>query len=168
MELHERLGTARRQTPASRDLLHELKNQIHMQVISELGPQLYNATMDQTAIRQRVVAEVKGKLALETGISRDDRERLAGEITDDILGYGPLERLLTDDSITEIMVNGPGEIWIERQGRLYETTVRFTDDGHLRRIINRIVSQVGRRIDEASPMVDARLPDGSRVNAIIP
>jgi len=168
MELHERLGTVRQQTPSPGDLFNELKNQIHMQVISELGPQLYNATMDQTAIRQRVVAEVKGKLALETGISRDDRERLAGEITDDILGYGPLERLLTDDSITEIMVNGPGEIWIERQGRLYETTVRFTDDGHLRRIINRIVSQVGRRIDEASPMVDARLPDGSRVNAIIP
>ena len=66
------------------------------------------------------------------------------------------------------MVNGPGEIWIERQGRLYETTVRFTDDSHLRRIINRMVAQIGRRIDESSPMVDARLPDGSRVNAIIP
>ena len=66
------------------------------------------------------------------------------------------------------MVNGPNEIWIERQGRLYETTVRFTDDSHLRRIINKMVAQVGRRIDESSPMVDARLPDGSRVNAIIP
>ena len=90
------------------------------------------------------------------------------EITDDILGYGPLERLLADDSITEIMVNGADDVWIERGGKLYETTVRFNDESHLRRIINKIVAQVGRRIDESSPMVDARLPDGSRVNAIIP
>ena len=114
-----------------------------------------------------MLADIRRHLANETGISRDDRERLTYEIADDILGYGPLERLLADDSITEIMVNGPSEIWIERQGRLYETTVRFTDDSHLRRIINRMVAQVGRRIDESSPMVDARLPDGSRVNAII-
>ena len=114
-----------------------------------------------------MLADIRRHLANETGISRDDRERLTNEIADDILGYGPLERLLADDSITEIMVNGPSEIWIERQGRLYETTVRFTDDSHLRRIINRMVAQIGRRIDESSPMVDARLPDGSRVNAII-
>ena len=90
------------------------------------------------------------------------------EISDDILGHGPLERLLADDSVTEIMVNGPYDIWVERQGRLYQTTVRFNDDSHLRRIINKMVAQVGRRIDESSPMVDARLPDGSRVNAVIP
>src|SRR5204862_1684148 len=72
------------------------------------------------------------------------------------------------DSVTEIMVNGPYDIWVERQGRLYQTTVRFNDDSHLRRIINKMVAQVGRRIDESSPMVDARLPDGSRVNAVIP
>ena len=97
-----------------------------------------------------------------------DRERLIDEIADDTLGHGPLERLLADDTVTEIMVNGPHDVWIERRGRLYETTVRFSDDAHLRRIINKIVSQVGRRIDESSPMVDARLPDGSRVNAVIP
>ena len=113
-----------------------------------------------------MLADIRRHLANETGISRDDRERLTSEIADDILGYGPLERLLADDSITEVMVNGPSEIWIERQGRLYETTVRFTDDSHLRRIINRMVAG-RRRIDESSPMVDARLPDGSRVNAII-
>jgi pilus assembly protein CpaF len=96
------------------------------------------------------------------------RERLVAEISDDILGHGPLERLLADDSVTEIMVNGPFDIWVERQGRLYQTTVRFNDDSHLRRIINKMVAQVGRRIDESSPMVDARLPDGSRVNAVIP
>ena len=112
-----------------------------------------------------MLADIRRHLANETGISRDDRERLTSEIADDILGYGPLERLLAGDSITEIMVNGPSEIWIERQGRLYETTVRFTDDSHLRRIINRMVAQIGRRIDESSPT--RALPDGSRVNAII-
>ena len=138
-----------------------------MLVISELGPQLTGQVIDPVGMRDRVIADIRRHLSGETGISRDDRERLTNEIADDILGYGPLERLLADDSITEIMVNGPGEIWIERQGRLYETTVRFNDDSHLRRIINRMVAQIGRRIDESSPMVDARLPDGSRVNAII-
>src|SRR5262245_39727011 len=167
MELHERLG-GRRDTPAKVEPFADLKNTVHLQVIGALGPQLFNVTLDHEEMKGRVMAEIRQRLQAETGISRDDRERLTSEIADDILGYGPLERLLADDSITEIMVNGPGEIWIERQGRLYETTVRFADDSHLRRIINRIVAQVGRRIDEASPMVDARLPDGSRVNAIIP
>jgi len=115
-----------------------------------------------------VVGDIRTQLGVESGISRDDRERLVAEISDDILGHGPLERLLADDSVTEIMVNGPFDIWVERQGRLYQTTVRFNDDSHLRRIINKMVAQVGRRIDESSPMVDARLPDGSRVNAVIP
>ena len=176
MELHERLtATSTADQPATngkgtpeREPFADLKNQIHMTVIGELGPQLSAANVDPAATRERVVATVRHHLQTETGISREDRERITGELTDDILGYGPLERLLGDDSITEIMVNGPSEIWIERQGRLYETTVRFTDESHLRRIINKIVAQIGRRIDEASPMVDARLPDGSRVNAIIP
>jgi pilus assembly protein CpaF len=120
------------------------------------------------ALRDRVVGDIRNHLTQEAGISRDDRERLVAEISDDILGHGPLERLLADDSVTEIMVNGAFDIWVERQGRLYQTTVRFNDDSHLRRIINKMVAQVGRRIDESSPMVDARLPDGSRVNAVIP
>jgi pilus assembly protein CpaF len=139
-----------------------------MAVISDLGPQLFNVNMDPIALRERVFSDIRVQLNLETGISRDDRDRIAGEIADDILGHGPLERLLADDSVTEVMVNGPFDVWVERQGRLYETTVRFNDDSHLRRIINKMVAQVGRRIDESSPMVDARLPDGSRVNAIIP
>src|SRR5262245_21563792 len=169
MELHERLVTTKPAVTAApaKEPFADLKNSIHMLVISELGPQLTGQTIDPTGLRDRVIADIRRHLSGETGISRDDRERLTNEIADDILGYGPLERLLADDSITEIMVNGPGEIWIERQGRLYETTVRFTDTSHLRRIINRMVAQIGRRIDESSPMVDARLPDGSRVNAII-
>jgi pilus assembly protein CpaF len=171
MDGEERLTTAQPSGGAGAQHVHdpfaELKNDVHLQVISELGPRLYNATIDPAALRERVTAEVKAKLTGQPGLSGDDLERLTTEIADEILGYGPLERLIADDSITEIMVNGPNEVWIERQGLLYETTVRFTDESHLRRLINKIVSQVGRRIDDSSPMVDARLPDGSRVNAII-
>jgi pilus assembly protein CpaF len=169
MELHERLTTSRPLPTASGpDPFAEVKNRIHLGVIGELGPQLFNSSMDPLALRDRVVNDIREHLNREAGISRDDRERLVAEISDDILGHGPIERLLADDSVTEIMVNGPFDIWIERQGRLYQTTVRFNDDSHLRRIINKMVAQVGRRIDESSPMVDARLPDGSRVNAVIP
>src|SRR5437763_3464455 len=168
MELYERLTTAREALSAERDPFADLKNRIHFAVIGDLGPQLFNVNMDPETLRERVLADVRDQLAQETGISRDDRQRIALEIADDILGHGPLEKLLADDSVTEIMVNGPHEIWIERQGRLLETPVRFNDESHLRRIINKMVAQVGRRIDESSPMVDARLPDGSRVNAVIP
>src|SRR5215218_3988914 len=169
MELHERLTAARPVAPtAGRDPFAELKNRVHLTVIGELGPQFFNAQTDPESFRDRVTADIRRRLMQEAGLSRDDRDRLEGEIADDILGHGPLERLLNDDSITEVMVNGPFDVWIERQGRLYETNVRFNDDSHLRRIVNKIVAQVGRRIDESSPLVDARLPDGSRVNAIIP
>jgi len=169
VDLHERLTTARVVTaPGRDDPFAELKNRVHMAVIGSLGPRLFNAGLDQSGLREQVLADTRRQLAQEPGLSRDDRERLAAEITDDALGHGPLERLLADDTITEIMVNGPHDIWIERQGRLYETNVRFDDDSHMRRIINKIVAEVGRRVDESSPMVDARLPDGSRVNIIIP
>ena len=169
MELHERLSSNRPiSSVAGPDPFAEVKTRIHLAVIGDLGPQLYNVTMDPVALHERVLADIRTHLAPEAGISRDDRERLIAEIADDILGHGPLERLLADDTVTEIMVNGPHDVWVERQGRLYETTVRFNDESHLRRIINKIVAQVGRRIDESSPMVDARLPDGSRVNAVIP
>src|SRR2546423_6790507 len=169
MELHERLTSARPIVASGgRDPFAEVKNRIHLAVIGDLGPQLFATSIDPFALRERVTAEIQTRLADEPGISPDDRERIAGEIAADILGHGPLERLLADDSLTEIIVNCPYEIWVERQGRLYETTVRFNDESHLRRIINKMVAQVGRRIDESSPMVDARLPDGSRVNAVIP
>ena len=137
-------------------------------MISELGPQLVDESVSADVLEKRVRDEIRQRLVMEAGLSRDDREQLENEIADDILAHGPPERLLKDESVTEIMVNGPYDVWIERAGRLYETNVRFIDDSHLRRIINKIVAQVGRRIDESSPLVDARLPDGSRVNAIIP
>ena len=169
MELHERLLTAPSVGPVTgHDPFSDLKDRIHLAVIGDLGPQLFNVNIDPESLRERVISDIQGQLSRETGIARDDRDRLTADLADDILGHGPLERLLADESVTEIMVNGPFDIWVERQGRLYETTVRFKDESHLRRIINKMVAQVGRRVDESSPMVDARLPDGSRVNAVLP
>jgi pilus assembly protein CpaF len=170
MQLHERLsnrGDQERQEGFSIPF-SEMKNRVHMELIEDLGRQLFNTEIDQQALRLRVQDELRDRLAQEQGISREDRDRIAIELTADILGHGPLERLLEDDTVTEIMVNGPYDVWVERAGRLHKTPIRFADDGHLQRIISKIVAQVGRRIDEASPMVDARLPDGSRVNATIP
>jgi len=101
-------------------------------------------------------------------LTDSDKTRLVEEIKNELLGLGPLEPLLWDDDITDILVNGHGQVYVEKRGKLYETEVKFQDDAHLMLIIDRIVSQVGRRVDESSPMVDARLPDGSRINAIIP
>src|ERR1041385_7360693 len=116
MELHERLSAARpvSGTPG-RDPFSEVKNRIHLAVIGDLGPQLFAATMDPFALRDRVTSEIETRLSNESGISRDDRDRIAKDIADDILGHGPLERLLADDSVTEIMVNGAHDIWVERQ-----------------------------------------------------
>jgi pilus assembly protein CpaF len=167
VDLHERLKTSR-PSAGERDPFGELKSRVHFAVIGDLGPQLFNVNMDPEELRERVLSDLREQLDQETGVSRDDRNRIALEVADDILGHGPLDRLLADDTVTEIMVNGPHDIWIERGGRLYQSDVRFNDESHLTRMINKMVAQVGRRIDEASPMVDARLPDGSRVNAVIP
>ena len=171
MELTERISATQPARPPAGhvvDPFAEVKDRIHKSVISALGPQLFNTETDSVALRSRVDSDIKVHLDQERGIARSDRDRIAREIADDILGHGPIERLLADDTITEIMVNGPFEVWIERQGKLYETGVRFNDDSHLRRIITKMVAQVGRRVDEARPMVDARLPDGSRVHAVLP
>src|SRR6266478_5387650 len=101
-------------------------------------------------------------------LTEANRNRLVEVTTNDMLGLGPLEPLLQDNTISDIIVNGHSDVWVERGGQLFRTDIRFNDDRQLMRVINRIVSRVGRRIDESSPMVDARLPDGSRVNAIIP
>ena len=145
----------------------DLKARIHHQCIAKLGPELYKQDSDDLA--DRVYKAVTEELTLDrTPLTRDERREIVRQLTDDILGYGPLEPLLRDDTITEIMVNAPDRVYIERNGKLEHTNVRFVDESHVMRIIDKIVSQVGRRVDESSPMVDARLPDGSRVNAIIP
>ena len=152
---------------AHRDPFAGVKNRVHRAVIDKLGTRL--ASAGETDLKEWVHDAVEQELASErTPLSRDERSRLVREIVDDIVGYGPLEELLDDDSVSEVMVNGYDRIYVERAGRLEATEGTFLDNAHLMRIIEKVVSQVGRRIDEASPMVDARLPDGSRVNAIIP
>src|SRR6187455_2546220 len=164
----EPLAAAAPQERGAADPYAELKTRVHHACIAKLGPELFTAETTGD-LSERVLRAVTEQLALDrTPLTRDERRQLVREITDDILGYGPLEPFLRDDSVTEVMVNGAERIYIERAGKIELTDSTFVDDAHLLRIIDKIVSQVGRRVDEASPMVDARLPDGSRVNAIIP
>lgn len=146
-----------------------LKQRAQEALFVKLGPRLYDASLSEDDLQEIVATELD--LAMEgeaAPFSAEERKALVRQIREDILGYGPIHMFLEDDSITEIMVNAEERIYIERGGKLEETDARFASRQHLRRVIDRIVAQVGRRIDESSPMVDARLPDGSRVNAIIP
>ena len=153
----------------SADPFADLKRTVHQALLDNLGPKLYDSRQTQTELEQKVRQALQEVLSQEdTPLTTADRARIAQEIADDILGYGPLEPYLRDPDITEVMVNGSTDIWIERAGRLYKTEGEFNDENHLRRTIDKIVARVGRRVDESSPMVDARLPDGSRVNAVVP
>src|ERR687886_241669 len=151
------------------DPFGDLKRQVHQSLLDTLGPKLYDARLTQTEMEQKVRQTLQEVLAAgEMPLTSADRAQIAQEISDDILGYGPIEPYLRDVDITEIMVNGSEQIFVERAGRIHPVEGRFVDEAHLRRTIDKIVGRVGRRVDEASPMVDARLPDGSRINAIIP
>jgi len=152
------------------DPFAELKTRVHKEIIPRLGPRLFNQDgKTDNDLEERVNEVVTEVLAVEkTPLTRQERQDIIRQITDDILGYGPLEPFLRDDSITEIMVNDHRTIYIERHGKISKTNAQFVDEAHLLRIIDKIISRIGRRIDESSPYVDARLPDGSRVNAIIP
>jgi pilus assembly protein CpaF len=154
---------------AALDQSTDLKRQVHQSLLETLGPRLYDSRLTQSELEQEVRRTLQDVLVTGTvPLTAADRARMAQEIADDILGYGPIEPHLRDTEVTEIMVNGPGKIFVERSGRLHPAQGRFADEAHLRRTIDKIVGRVGRRVDESSPMVDARLPDGSRVNAIIP
>jgi pilus assembly protein CpaF len=149
--------------------LEEMRQKMHQHVIAELGPTLYDQRMSETELRRQVHELLHTALGQErAALTSVERTRLMQDVSDDVLGYGPIERFLKDPTVTEVMVNGPENVWVERSGRLEPTKVAFADETHLRRIIDKIVSQVGRRVDEATPMVDARLPDGSRVNVVLP
>jgi pilus assembly protein CpaF len=151
------------------DRFAELKNAVHAELLKQLGPQLYDNDVDQEELAGKVRVTLKDVLGTQDRpLSNADRNQVTKEITDDILGYGPIEPFLNDPEVTEVMVNGFDQIFVERKGRLTDSGAHFTDELHLRRTIDKIVSRIGRRVDEASPMVDARLPDGSRVNAVIP
>ena len=146
-----------------------VKRSVHEALLEALGPRLYDAHLDQRELEQRVTQTLQVVLQHdESPLTVADRSRVAQEVADEILGHGPLEPYLRDPEVSEIMVNGHDQIYVERTGRLYPVDTAFTDESHLRRTIEKIVARVGRRVDEASPMVDARLQDGSRVNAVVP
>jgi pilus assembly protein CpaF len=151
----------------ARESFREAKYRVQSRLINELDPKL--DLTNQVEVR-RQIEELFGKIADEEGLAltRAERVRMLEQITDEILGLGPMEPLLRDETITEVMVNGPQQVYIEREGRLELTNVTFQNDEHVMKIIQRIIAPIGRRVDESSPMVDARLADGSRVNAIIP
>jgi pilus assembly protein CpaF len=155
------IGTARENN------FFDLKRKVQNALISELDPQL---DLSQTAQVRRTIEEHFTRILSQQGIvlNRQDRTRLFEAIAAEILGFGPIEPLLNDESVTEVMVNGPRQVYVEQHGRLYRTDIHFRDDEHVARVIDRIISPLGRRCDESQPYVDARLPDGSRVNAVIP
>ena len=186
MSLYKRLQEAQGGTPATpsgtpsapgspttttsrRDpMVDELRQRVHHHLIDSLGPTLYDRRISEEELRQRVYEQLQLALAAErVPLSASDRAQLIQDVSDDILGYGPIDKLLRDEEISEVMVNGPGTVYVEQKGRIVKADASFVDETHLRRIIDKIVGQVGRRIDESTPMVDARLPDGSRVNAVI-
>ncbi|MFT4264881.1 MAG: CpaF family protein [Nocardioides sp.] len=151
------------------DRIEEIKTHVHEQLLKQLGPQLYATDMDARELETRVRSVLQEVLATqERPLSSADRQRVTQEISDDILGLGPIEPFLRDPEVSEVMVNGADDIWLERRGKLVHAEATFSDEAHLRRTIDKIVSRIGRRVDESSPMVDARLQDGSRVNAVVP
>ncbi len=152
------------------DPLAEWKVELHGKIVDKLKNLEPSEKEDEDALTKRI-EKLVDQFADEKGMDgkmRMDRLRLKKEMTDEIVAFGPITPLLEDPDVSEVMVNGPNHIFIERKGKLENTDMRFRDDGHVINIIDRIVAPIGRRIDESSPMVDARLPDGSRVNAIIP
>jgi pilus assembly protein CpaF len=158
--------------PSSRqkhDRTAELRRHIHQGLVRTLGPQLYEDDLDSAELERRIRDELRKAIENDpTPLAATERQRLIAETLDDVLGNGPIEPYLRDPTVTEVMVNQYDAVYIERDGKLQRTVTSFLDDAHLRRTIEKIVGRVGRRIDEAQPYVDARLPDGSRVNAIIP
>ncbi len=149
--------------------LREVRLRTHEALVKVLGPKLYDNEMDGDELEKLVKETLSDLLDKdETHLPAAERKRLVSQTVDDILGHGPIEPLLADPSVDEVMCNGMDGVYIERAGRIEQTDVTFNDEAHLRRTIERIVARVGRRIDESSPYVDARLADGSRVNAVIP
>jgi pilus assembly protein CpaF len=148
--------------------LYEIKNRVHNRLVERLNLEHLEA-LDKRLVEDEIRKAIAVLLEEESvPLNREERARLVRDLEFEILGLGPLEPLLRDPSISDILVNRYDQVFLEKMGILEPVNVRFEDNAHLLKIINKIVSNVGRRIDESSPMVDARLPDGSRVNAIIP
>lgn len=159
----------RRNTRRAYDPLAAVRKRAHQALLELLGPQLYDTVADDAELERRVRDSLPEVLSREeANLTAGDRATAYRQILDEILGHGPIEPLLRDPEITEIMVNAWDRIYVERFGHIHAVDAAFMDETHLRRVIDKIVSRIGRRVDESSPMVDARLPDGSRVNAVVP
>ncbi|MBW3605501.1 MAG: CpaF family protein [Actinobacteria bacterium] len=159
----------RTSTDRNSDPLATLKARVQAALFARLGTRLYDSSLTEDKLLAFVQQELAAVVAQEEApLSREERQTLVRDVSNDVMGYGPIAEFLDDDTVSEIMVNSLDAIYVEREGQLHQTYARFLSEDHLRRIIERIVAQVGRRIDESAPMVDARLPDGSRVNAVIP
>jgi pilus assembly protein CpaF len=164
MSLADRLAKA-----SQRDRISEVRLRVQERLVEVLGPRLYDATLSDNELEGLVHQRLRELLDEEEGpLSSQEKLLIVRQIGDSVLGLGPLEPFVRDPDVSEIMVNGWDTIYVERAGKLYWTGTKFHDEQQLRRTIDKIVGKVGRRVDEASPYVDARLPDGSRVNAIIP
>ncbi|HET6211354.1 MAG TPA: CpaF family protein [Micromonosporaceae bacterium] len=164
-------GFARRNGRQTYDPLADVRRRAHQALLEQLGPQMYESgtgNTDEEELERKVRDLLPSLLALEAQLTAGDRGVAFRQILDEIVGHGPIEPLLRDGDVTEIMVNAWDRIYVERFGRIQSVETAFLDEAHLRRVIDKIVSRVGRRVDEGSPMVDARLPDGSRVNAVVP
>jgi pilus assembly protein CpaF len=161
---------ARARLPARNEALAELKSRVHEELIHELDPEQLVGDVSFTSPARRAVEQAAEERITNADptLGRQDRLRLASEIADEVLGLGPLEPLLRDPTITEVMVNAWDRVYFERSGIIYRADTAFRDDSHVLNIIDKILRPVSRRLDDSSPMVDARLPDGSRVNAVIP
>jgi pilus assembly protein CpaF len=164
MSLADRLAKAQQ-----KDRITEVRTRVQERLVEVLGPRLYDSTLSDTELEGLVHQRLRELLDEEEGpLSAQEKLLIVRQIGDSVLGLGPLEPYVRDPDVTEIMVNNWDTIYVERAGKLYWTGTKFHDEGQLRRTIDKIVGKVGRRVDEASPYVDARLPDGSRVNAVIP
>src|ERR671911_224466 len=164
MSLADRLAKSQQ-----KDRISEVRQRVQERLVDSLGPRLYDASLSDTELEGMVHQRLRELLDEEEGVlSAQEKLLIVRQIGDSVLGLGPLEPYIRDPEVTELMVNNWDTIYVERAGKLYWTGTKFHDEGQLRRTIDKIVAKVGRRVDEASPMVDARLPDGSRVNAIIP
>jgi len=151
------------------DKYGDLKIKIHKEVIENMDKELKQINVSDEALKQKVEELIVTILDRDAGfLPFSERQKITSELLAEVLGFGPIETLISDEDVTEIMVNGPKQVYVERKGKLVLTDVTFRDDDHVMHVIEKIVAPMGRRIDESMPMVDARLPDGSRVNAIIP
>jgi pilus assembly protein CpaF len=168
-EFEDKIDTQKKLAETKRTKqINDLKRKIHFGLIEKLSDEVFKKEIKDAELKLKVRREILELMGGEgLPLTGEEKRKIVDDLVYDVVGYGPVEEFLRDDEVTEIMVNNPGTIYIEKYGKIYPTNKSFLDEAHLMRIIDKIVSRIGRRIDESAPYVDARLPDGSRVNVII-